>query len=320
MSTMTEGTRTPSIAVVIMAYNRPVTILETIDSLLAQERALTSIAAVYLADDCSTDHTVAASRARWTSATPLTLLQPKRNAGTWGNVNHAVATLAGRHDWVLLLHDDDMVKPNWLGAMCDRIRECAPSTLTICSSWDSLNPDGATVPGEDDPAKPAEIVAGGASSVRGTLLRGCWWHFSGCAIRTRGFLDVGVFDPAFPQCADQDWLIRGLDRGWDVEYIPRTLLIYRQHHASLSSKSFLVHQDLVEQLMLVDRFGGVLSKGESLRFHAQLMNFLIRRVGRALIRRRPQMLFNAVRLLPQCAMSWLRTSGRSAAAWTEQRA
>jgi len=311
-------TRTPSIAVVIMAYNRPDTILETIDSLLAQERPLTSIAAVYLADDCSTDHTVAASRARWTSPMPLTLLKPKRNAGTWGNVNHAIATLASRHDWVLLLHDDDMVKPNWLGAMCDRIRACAPSTLTICSSWDSLNPDGATVPGEDDLTKPFETVSGGASSVRGTLLRGCWWHFSGCAIRTRGFLDVGVFDPAYPQCSDQEWLMRGLDRGWDVEYIPRTLLIYRQHHASLSSRSFLVHQDLVEQLKFVERFGSVLSRGESLHFHVRLTQFLLRRAGRAVIGWRPRMLLNAVRLLPQCLISLIRTSGRSAAAWNSQ--
>jgi GT2 family glycosyltransferase len=299
--------RTPSIAIVIMAYNRPATILETIDSLLAQEQPLSSVAAVYLADDRSTDNTVAAARARWKSSLPLTLLQPGRNAGTWGNVNHALATLAGRHDWILLLHDDDMVKPNWLGTMCDRIRQCPPSTLTISSSWDSLNPDGATVPGEDDPSRSNETVSGGASSVRGTLLRGCWWHFSGCAIRTRGFLDVGVFDPAYPQCADQDWLLRGLDRGWDVEYIPRTLLIYRQHQASLSSKSFLVHQDLREQLMLVERFGALLSRGESLRFHLRLVKFLLRRAGRAVIGWRPEMLLNAVRLLPQCAVSWIRT-------------
>jgi GT2 family glycosyltransferase len=299
--------RTPSIAVVIMAYNRPETILETIDSLLAQDRPLTSIAAVYLADDCSTDHTVAASRARWSSKMPLTLLQPKRNAGTWGNVNHALATLAGRHDWILLLHDDDMVKPGWLGAMCDRIQACPPSTLTICSSWDSLNPGGGTVPGEDDVTKAVETVSGGASSVGGTLMRGCWWHFSGCAIRTRGFLDVGVFDPAYPQCADQDWLMRGLDRGWDVEYIPRTLLIYRQHQGSLSSRSFLVHQDLVEQLQFVDRFGGVLSRGESLRFHMRLTKFLLRRVARAIVGRRPQMLVNAIRLVPRCLVSCARS-------------
>jgi GT2 family glycosyltransferase len=302
----------PSIAVVIMAYNRPVQILETIDSLLAQERPLTSIAAVYLADDCSKDNTVAAAMQRWTSSMPLTLLQPPKNAGTWGNVNHAIAKLAATHDWVLLLHDDDMVKPNWLGAMCERIRTCAASTLSICSSWDSLNPDGTTVPGEDDPARPDETVPAGDPSVRGTLLRGCWWHFSGCAIRTQGFLDVGVFDPAYPQCSDQDWLMRGLDRGWSVDYIPRTLLIYRQHHASLSTRSFLVHQDLIEQLMLIGRFGKVLSRSESFRFHRRLVQFAIRRAGRAVLRGRPQVLINAVRLLPRCAGSWMRTLSWSA--------
>jgi len=296
----------PSIAVVIMAYNRPDTILETIDSLLAQDQPLTSIAAVYLADDCSTDTTVADARLRWKSNVPLTLLQPPKNAGTWGNVNHAIAKLAARHDWVLLLHDDDLVKPGWLRMMCDRIRSCTPSTFSVCSSWDSLNPDGRTIPGEDEPSAPIVTVTGDEASLRSTLMRGCWWHFSGCAIRTSGFLDVGVFDPAYPQCADQDWLMRGLARGWSVDYIPRTLLIYRQHHASLSSKSFRVHQDLVEQLMLVSRFGGVLSKAESSRFHLQLMEFALRRAARAVLRRKPEVLINAIKLLPRCVSSWLR--------------
>jgi len=303
----------PSIAVVIMSYNRPDTILETIDSLLAQSRPLTSIAGVYLADDCSTDHTVQAARDRWRSPVPLTLWQPRKNSGTWGNVNHALATLAVRHDWVLLLHDDDLVKPGWLAAMCDRIHACGPTTLSICSSWDSLNPDGATVPGEDDPARPFETVEPGDPSLRSTLLRGCWWHFSGCAIRTQGFLDVGPYDPRYPQCADQDWLMRGLERGWSIDYIPRTLLIYRQHLASLSSRSFLVHQDLIEQLMLADRYGRLLSRHESWRFHLQLVEFAVRRAVRALSRGRWTVLGNALKLMPRCAGSWLRSLRSDAA-------
>lgn len=303
---VTTPANAPSIAVVIMSYNRPDTILETIDSLLAQERPLTSIAGVYLADDRSTDSTVAAAQARWRSSVPLTLWQPRKNSGTWGNVNHALATLAARHDWVLLLHDDDLVKPNWLGDMCDQIHACAPTTLSVCSSWDSLNPDGAIVRGEDS-ARPVETVPAGTPSVRSTLLRGCWWHFSGCAIRTSGFLDVGVYDAQYPQCSDQDWMMRGLARGWTIDYIPRTLLVYRQHHASLSSKSFLVHQDLVEQLMLVGRYGRVLSRRESLRFHARLLQFAARRAARALVGGRWTVLANALKLAPQCATSWVRT-------------
>jgi GT2 family glycosyltransferase len=305
----------PSVAVVIMSYNRPDTILETIDSLLAQAQPLSSLAGVYLADDCSTDSTVAAAQARWRSAVPLSLLQPPRNAGTWGNVNHAIERLSARHDWVLLLHDDDMVKPNWLGAMCDRIRACAPSTASVCSSWDSLNPDGTLVPGEDNPAREPETIAGEPAALRSTLMRGCWWHFSGCAIRTRAFREIGGFDPTYPQCADQDWLMRGLSLGWGVDYLPRTLLVYRQHGASLSSRSFQVHQDLIEQLRLVRGYGALLSRGEAFVFHARLAQFAARRAARAVIGRRPAVLVNAVKLMPQCAASWVRT-WRTSAAWT----
>jgi len=296
----------PSIAVVIMSYNRPDTILETIDSLLAQQMPLDRLGGVYLADDCSTDSTVPAAMARWRSETPLILWQPKKNAGTWGNVNHALATLAVRHDWVLLLHDDDLVKPHWLDMMCERIRTCGDRTLSICSSWDSLNPDGRTEPGEDNPSRAIETVEPGDPSLRSTLLRGCWWHFSGCAIRTAGFVDVGPYDPHFPQCADQDWLMRALDRGWSIDYIPRTLLVYRQHHASLSSRSFRVHQDLVEQLMLVDRYGSLLSRAEARRFHVQIMEFAARRIVRAALRGQADALLNGVRLLPRCLASWIR--------------
>jgi hypothetical protein len=49
---------------------------------------------------------------------------------------------------------------------------------------------------------------------------------------------------------DFEWLLRCLKRGYDVEYIPRTTLLYRMHPASVSSNSFKRGQDLVERLEL----------------------------------------------------------------------
>src|SRR5690606_22498361 len=109
---------------------------------------------------------------------------------------------------------------------------------SICSSWDMLQLNGSVTPGEENLYTPVQVIAGNVQTVRGTLLRGCWWHVSGCAIRIRAFTDVGGFNSMLQYTSDWDWLLRCLQGGWSVEYIPRTLILYRAHQNSVSSKSF----------------------------------------------------------------------------------
>jgi len=196
----------PAIAIVVMSYRRADLIGETIDSLMAQSNLDRACAAVYLADDCSPDHTVEIAKRHWTSPLPLRMLAPSHNSGTWGNVNQAIARLAVDFDWVLLLHDDDLVKPHWAEEMRAAILAAPDDVGSICSSWDVLEPDGTITVGEDNPAREREHVRGTDDAVRRTLRIGCWWHFSGCAIRTSAFLDIGTFDPRYRQCGDEEWL------------------------------------------------------------------------------------------------------------------
>ena len=55
-----------------------------------------------------------------------------------------------------------------------------------------------------------------------------------------------------PQLGDFEWLLRCLKLGYNVEYIPRTTMLYRMHSASVSSNSFRRGQDLLEQLELFE--------------------------------------------------------------------
>jgi GT2 family glycosyltransferase len=283
---------------------------ETMRSLGRQTGGLGDVEAVYLADDGSTDDTVAVAVEAWSGPPPLTVRRGPQNVGTYENVNRTLTDLKAVHEWILVLHDDDLATPAWLGSMLERLRACDATVATICSSWNRLHADGSLEPGEQRRSRPDEIVKGTAASVRGTLLRGCWWHFSGSAMRTAAFEAVGPFDPTLPQCADWDWLIRCLQERWDVLYVPESLIDYRQHTSTVSSRSFRVHRDLQEQLLLVDRYRSFLEPGDAFGLHARMASALARRCVSALLHGRPAAAVNAVTLAPAVVSSLGRRSGR----------
>src|SRR5262245_46979281 len=113
-----------SVAIVIPSFNSADTIGATLASLLAQSAGLEVVTAVYLADDSSRDHTIAAAQAVWKTSCPLRVLGNERNLGQWPNTNRAIQAAGREAEWVLLLHADDLVKPTWLAEMLERIENC----------------------------------------------------------------------------------------------------------------------------------------------------------------------------------------------------
>jgi glycosyltransferase involved in cell wall biosynthesis len=268
-------------AVLVPTFNSAATIEETLRSLLAQD--LRSIDGVYLADDASSDDTIETARRLWQADTPLIVIKQDRNGGERRNVNRAIREMPGHLDWMHILHSDDVAKPQWLGTMVGQIERAAPTVATICSSWDNLNGDGSIEPGENEPARPAVHVDGSPDSIRSTLQKGCWWHISGCAIRLNAFRDIGEFAEDFPQTGDWEWLLRCLRRGWGVDYLPQTLIVYRQHAASVSSTSFREHRDVAESLEIIRSFAGYLTFWDVCQLHSARSRSLISRIGRSLL-------------------------------------
>jgi GT2 family glycosyltransferase len=269
------------IVIVVPTYNSSRTVGETLASLAEQGPHLERIVCVVAADDCSSDDTLATVRRAWSAAVPLKILTGEQNLGQWENVNRGVGQVRPHAEWMLILHSDDVAKPNWLELMLGRISDCDESVASICSSWEDWEPDGSVTPGEDDPLRQVEVIQGDRGSVRGTLRRGCWWHISGCAIRLKALDDVGEFDVRMAQLSDWEWLLRCLTRGWSVEYIPRTLIRYRQHGTSVSALSFRMDRDLRESLEIIGRYAAVLSRWDVLALHGQRMRGCVRRLARA---------------------------------------
>ncbi|BAZ47935.1 family 2 glycosyl transferase [Nostoc sp. NIES-4103] len=271
------------IAILIPTFNSAATIGETLESIQSQNEWLTKISAVYIADDCSSDRTVPLIKSLWKISIPLYINQGDHNVGQWNNVNRAIDLIKKTVDWVLILHSDDIAKKNWLEMMINRIEACSEKVGSICSSWDNLMPDGSLRQGEDNPSREIEIIEGHDKSVRDTLLKGCWWHISGCAIRVKAFENCGGFNQKFSYQADWEWLLRYLHNGWSVEYIPRTLILYRLSTVSVSSKSFQKHLDITEFLEIIPQHFKLLKSTELRHLYMQRVNALIRRAVKSLI-------------------------------------
>jgi GT2 family glycosyltransferase len=266
------------VVVLIPAYNAAATLPETLRSLQQQGSALDDIGAVCVADDGSTDDTAAVARQTWQSRVPL-LVFGDPNVGQHANVNRGVARLTRDFDWLLLLHADDVARPAWLASMLSAIGDSDASVGSISCSWDNIQADGSLVLGEDS-SRSIELVPGIPYNVHNTLLMGCWWHISGCAIRLRALEDVGPFQASL-DVADWDWLVRALARGWAVRYIPRSLIEYRQSAATVSSGSLQADRDIHEGLELIARHRQFLRRSEFVALHRRRAGYALRRAMRA---------------------------------------
>ncbi|HEX6065532.1 MAG TPA: glycosyltransferase family 2 protein [Longimicrobiales bacterium] len=269
-------------AVLILSYNDSGTIAECVRSVRAQARQH-ELAAVVLADDASRDDTVMKARAAAGERLQLTVLPTPHNYGPWPNLNRSLEYVARLADWAIILHADDIATDGWLDALLTRIDQAEANVASISTSWDMLYPDRVDATGErhDDEVR---VIPGSRQAVHDTLLNGCWWKISGAAIRIGAFREIGEFDARVPQCADWDWTMRALERGWHFEYIPRVHTIYRQHAATMSTAALRTDVDIMDAITMLDRFGYTLKKREILRYHVRRGKYALRRMVRGALK------------------------------------
>ena len=269
--------------VLIPAYNALSTIDETLEA-LQNNSELRCIKSVIILDDASRDGTVAAAKSAWRSTVPLEIWSNLTNVGERTTINSGFARLPPDIEWAFILHADDVVKPNWISLYWNEMIGCADDIATICSSYDMWNPECDQIhAGEEFPDKPSVLVKGTRAAVLNTLNRGCWWHISGCAIRTRAFHQIGEFEATLPQTGDWEWLLRCLDKGFSVLYLPRSTMRYRQHGNSISSISFRRGRDIREQLWM---FASYRDRGylSSVEYRRKVLGLMYQVARRTLVR------------------------------------
>lgn len=290
-------------AVLVPAYQCEDTIGETLESLQRQGAALGRVDAVFVSDDCSKDRTIEVAQNTWRANTPLKILRAEKNRGEYVNVNEAVQQFADQAEWFLIMHADNYAKEGWLKTLLDRIEIAPDSVGTICTSWDDLNFDSKIIPGDDRPAQGVITTTGSKESVRDTLLRGTWWHISSCAIRVKTYLEIGGLPKGMRQKGDWDFLLRLLSSGWNVEYIPRTLMVYHHNPVGSSSQTARQHLDIRENIQVIGWHHKALSSGDLVRLHLKQLWFLMRRAVRSLT----QLNFNRLFAVPPTGILVLRS-------------
>lgn len=308
----------PRVAILIPSYNSAHTIAQTLDCLQHQLSEGVKDIRVYLADDGSKDDTVAVARQTWKARTPLRVIVRERNLGMWTNKNSALAEIANHADWVLFLHQDDLIRGDWLAVMLDRISRCPASVGSISSEWKAFSREAelevynrAPHPGDNAPPKISEIK-GTRESIHWTLLRGCWWLISGCAIRLAAFRDVGPFDPQFSYAGDYEWVLRCLHKGWDVELVGENLAFRRLHATNFAGRLFLRHVDIRDYIRLYNRYSPALAPAEIFGLHAKACFTLVRRMASSVLHHNVRRFLSAGSTLFWVLGEFLRLLGREA--------
>jgi len=274
---------TGNAVVLIPAYNASATISETLEALQTNP-GLYRIRAVIVLDDASRDGTIDVAKLAWRSSVSLEIWSNETNLGERATTNSGIARLPVDIEWAFILHADDVVNSNWISLYLDEMSGCPDDIATICSSYDNWYPaSGQIVSGEEYPDRPSVLVRGTRDTVVDTLNRGCWWHLSGCAIRTMAFRQIGGFKVDMPQTGDWEWLLRCLAKGYSVRYLPRSTMRYRQHSTSVSSNSFREARDIKEQFRIFTlyRDQGYFS---AVDFGKKIRSMLIQLLRRTLIR------------------------------------
>jgi GT2 family glycosyltransferase len=296
----------PRVGLLITTYNSGKKIGEVIESLMLQkEAAWERVRVAYIMDGGSTDETMSVIHRMWRLPVELEIVRNTERRGEYFDVNVGLTRLAqsGFH-WALRLHDDNPMKRNWLETMIERIRVSTPDIATICSSYDVLYDRGKIEKGENSLHLDRVLVPGGPQSVMDSLKNGCWWHNCGSAMNLRAFTDIGRFDDRLRQVSDWEWLVRCLSMGWKVEYIPRSLFIYKCNDATQSSANFRKDIDIGERISVLGRYVKYVDRKSVRSFFGRELRYVFRRLARAVVSLDSEQVAIRVRTIGQVTRSF----------------
>lgn len=206
----------PKISIVIPSYNRP-------DFL---QRLLRSIAnqtfqeyEVIIVDDCSPkrEEIIQVVDTFRKEIFSIQLVENVSNQGAPYSRN--VGINLSQADWIALVDDDDEWMPEKLEKQYAIIAN-GPHDLGIVYTWADVIEDG-------------KVIRREASEFRGKvldqLLKSNFIPSSSVVAKKSALLEAGVFDEAFHSCQDWDMWVRILSKGYFVEVVKSSEIIFYKH-------------------------------------------------------------------------------------------
>jgi glycosyltransferase involved in cell wall biosynthesis len=212
------------VSVLIPAYNAQPYIGDTLESVLDQSFRSFEIIVV---DDGSTDGTRAiAENYRGRGVVILS----QSNAGPAAARNRALSHARGK--FIALLDSDDIWERDFLQTMVQFLDRHPDVSIAFCDSrfFGETRFAGKTFQEVYPPCPPITLAK----------VAGCVSHVCLDAILRREVFDrVGAFDEALRAAEDFDLWLRALHAGCRIEPVPRVLVRYRRHAASVSAQGTL---------------------------------------------------------------------------------
>lgn len=203
----------PTVSVIIAAYNPGELLRTTLDSVIGQDRAPDEILVV---DDRSTEDL------SWVEALPATrLLRTSSNGGPGLARNVGVANSTG--DWVAFVDQDDVWEPTKLAR---QFAQLGQGSVFSHTNFDLIDAAGTVIhPGYGEPG-----------SYRGMLSGRLGILLSSSLVRRDFFAEIGGFNHLLRVQQDLDFFMRAASRA-EFSYVDSVEVHYRLHE-SQGSKDY----------------------------------------------------------------------------------
>jgi len=223
--------KTPTVTVVIPAYNSAHYISQALDSVKAQ--TFTDYEVV-LVNDGSQDRE---ELERIIAAHPLPVIYiSQENKGVSAARNAAIRVARG--EFYAQLDADDQWTPDYLEVQLGILRDNPDVALVYPNA--TIVGDGATVGLEFMKLSPSEGEVNFESLVRQQCV-----VMTCVTARMSVIRDAGMFDESIRSCEDFDLWLRIVQNGGRIIYHRRPLVLYRRHEGSLSSDRVWMTRNLV---------------------------------------------------------------------------
>ncbi|MEO6219166.1 MAG: glycosyltransferase [Ginsengibacter sp.] len=222
-----------NISIIIPAYNAAATIVETLESVLAQTNSNWEAIVI---DDGSVDETIAVVDgycAKEKRITRLSQLNQGVSAARNTGIDHA------NFEWLLFLDADDWISPYYVERTINLI-DSDPGLDAVHCGWVRIAPDGTQL---------KERYAPEFSDLFPVLATTCPFAVHACSIRKTIANKAGRFDPAVKNCQDWDFWQRVARTGAKFGAVREVLALYRMQANSLSSDRNQFYADAMRMLI-----------------------------------------------------------------------
>lgn len=231
--TREHGIQPDRLAIVVPLYNPGRFLREVLQNLVECARALREPVDIFLTDDGTEDYPGVSDIVGAEEWTNVTYWENPQNLGESANVNNAMQRLRDLgYKFALLLHQDDLISPSWLQFCVTRARDetdangqlwfCRAVIADIDKADDSGFPDTPV-------AHLLEIIQHRGLTAIEAICRDFLWMPSGTLFHIKSFLEIGGFYNQLKYCADGDFGVRWLCKGFSMNEMPYPLCYRRLH-------------------------------------------------------------------------------------------